>query len=684
MKSKLLRSWLIPPDLHAFYPTALQCVSFGQEHAITISSAHSIVTFIFPTLKEAVHNDKKPLKHYLHKNLQPDVIKNIVTCQNESIILFENGTVKFFSSPKKLETVHYLSNVKAISSCQYGFVMIKLSTNDRKMLMELHTDSFTPNDLESRRIFDISFDEHPGLESTWRDSRYAINELEVNPAFLEVILNDSSVKVNESMKLLFFSVDCNLYLFEPVDDQERIDEIDHEITHVAGFSSNILRFWLSTNGEAIILELESEAIAVLYLKRDENKLECQTVFIAMNLEACIFFHDIFAFSDGKKVEWGKLVLNEVSDKFEYTKKSMNLVGISAMVFLEAVNGILCISENRLFHIIPIKEDKERSISSRFMEIDTGLRKHLNEVKLQVNELTDLYDNLKLQMICQEEISNILKLKENTQFEKNHFVAFLKPVILATHNKTFTITLANPLEQCKTPSFLTNVSIFAASYSNEFQTNMWNVRCRFKTTNGTINYINVKLTKDELIQPFDLLLQSDEPITCDIQIEINTIVKVGDHLIYIAFPVKTKILGDLKSSLEFLSPSSKEWKSGANLKNIPKIMKSDQHQELCYTIQFQKKISREKFVELFNLKPDSRDFQDPNKWTIVLFEKKTVTMEYEKNTGTVRLRCNDAHVMYYLKMLLYETNEGSSKDAVSEVKLLSPSILREYCVSNFGI
>lgn len=680
MKSKRLRSWTIPPDLHSFYPTAMRCVGYGQEYAISIFSAHTIVTLIFPYLSDAIENDKKPLKYYLHKNLQPDVISNIVTCQNESLVLFANGTVKIFKSPKKLEMVRYWSDVKAICSCEYGFAMIKLTDGDRKVVMEFHPDSFTANDVTQRRIFDISFDEHSGLESTWRNSRYTISELVVSAALFAFIRNEPE-KVDDSKRVLFFSVDCNLFLFQPIDDRERIDDTDHEISHVASFSSNIVHFWLSNSGEAVILELESEAVSILYPKRDENRLECQTLFLAMNIEASIFFNDIFAYSDGRKVEWGKLALNEVSGKFEYSRSDVNLVGISAMAFLESVNGMMCVSENRLFYIIPMDASKEKSIPGRFIEINESLNRHLNGVRHEIKELTDVYENLRLQLICQQEVYSILKLKESNQLEKNYFVAFVKPVILATHNKTFTVTLTNSVEQCKTPTFLTNISIFAATYSPEFQTNMWNVRCRFRMADGSCNHINVKLTKDELIQPFDLLVQSDEPIASDIQIEINTIVKIGGHFIYLAFPVKTKILGDLKNSLKFISPTSNEWSRGSNMKNSPMIVKFDQHitYQLCYTMQFHKPISIEKLHEIFNLQTNSRDFQNPHKWSIALFDK-PITLEYEKKNRTLRIKCNDAHVMYFMKMLLYVSVEKNGGNGFAEVMQLSPSIFQEYCVS----
>lgn len=680
MDSKPLRSWAIPPDLHSFYPIVMRCVGYGQEYAISIASHDAIATLIFPMLNDAIENDKKPLKHYLNKNLQPDQIMSIVNSQNESLVLFENGTVKFFKSPKKLEQIGYLEAVKAICSCQYGFAMLKLSPDARKMYMELHPDSFTANDIAGRRIFDISFDEHAGLESTWRDSRYAIGELDVSSAFVAVVRNEEE-QSEESKRFLFFSVDGNLYIFEPFDGQQRIDDIDHEISHVAAFNSNILRFWLTSGGDAIVLELESECLAVVHLKRDQHRLECQTVYLAMDIEASVFFNDFYAFSDGSRVEYGKLTLNEVSGKYEFSRIEIRLKGVTAMVYLEVANGILCVNANSFFYFIPLNGVQKQAVPGQFIEIDESVKRRLDGVKENLSALTELHDELGLQLACQLEMYSILKVKQNKDPQQNHFVAFLKPVMLATHNKTFTVALRSSPEHCKAPTFLTNASIFATSHSMEFQSNMWNVRCRFKVANGSVHHINVKLSKEQLIQPFDILFQSDEPILADIQIEINTIAKIGGHFIYLAFPVKTKILGNLRSSLQFLSPTSTHWNSGTIMKNTPKIVKADNQTNyaLCYTMQFQKPVYTERLLGIFNFSAKARDFQDPNKWTMILFDK-PIAVEYDKVSKVLRLRGNDANILYFVKMLLYASSKEDDGNSIRDAVTLNPNIVQEYCVS----
>lgn len=548
MPIKNIASWKIP-NTQPFFPLGIHCIGVDNDKAILTYAHHTVNTQIFRNFNDALTNDNEPHKTYLHTSLYPDCIKDVIVGNTESIILLNDGRIMYFTSPKKLMTVKYLSGVKTICCCQNGFALIKLSQNGSEFFIEIHPDAFQGQNagVIGRKTYNITFDKIPELESTWHQTRFKIKELHFNNAkenfFLKSIFPDDILidDDNGCDRFLFVSMDktfCSLHLIGD----------DHLINPITQCNANILDFWPSNDGQQIFLLLDNGAMELFYLKVNSNEVTKQHFYFGAELSAFHFHENIFYFSTGLLIEYGCFKLNEKSEKFLFHRNSVELPGIVALTYLPDFQFLLGVSENRLFYRISTKP--KQSTDAEWIEVNDQTQKKLRNVKYELNGLAEAYDNLLDRQRQHQQLLDIIKLKKTDKTTINSGDDSVKYRFMAKcivnrmppiqrHNDTFTnlINLENPLPYDRMKSFFVNITITAITYAKEFDNDLWYLRCRWLNDKCEDEYANIRLINGMLSKPLTFIIHLQEQHLPKFDLNLFTMNDMGKSAaIHIDFPV----------------------------------------------------------------------------------------------------------------------------------------------------
>lgn len=552
MSLERLRTWKIPRT-QPFYPLGMQCIIYDDDGALTTYAHHTVNTHIFRNFSDAIKDDKSPQKSYLHSSLFPDRIKDVIVGNTESIILLTNGRVMYFTTPKKLMTVDYLDGVRAICCCEKGFALIKLSKDGTDFFFEIHPDAFQGQavEVDGRRTYNITFDKIPELESTWHQTRFRIKELRINSTecqflsniFPEEILAEANASVN---RYLFVSIDksfCSLHV---------LNDDEHVVNPITQCSANILDFWMGNDGDHIFILQDDGALEILYFDNVDNAMSKQTFYFGAELKAFHFDNEIFYCSTGMEVTFGEFKRKETNDKFSITRKTYRLPGIVAMTYIQNIKYLLCINENCLFYRIQTQTN-ENEINSQWIELDYQAQKGLSHVKNDIKSLTQAYDNLMDRKQKQQQLIDAMALKKKDQIAikngnetiKFRFVAkceVSRTPPIQRHNDIYEnlINVENPLPYDRTKSYFVNITITPVSYANEFDNDLWYLRCRWLNYKCENEYANNRLTNGMLSKPLTLIIHLQDQNLPDFELNVTTMEELSSSSsLHIDFPVRVE-------------------------------------------------------------------------------------------------------------------------------------------------
>lgn len=686
MSVKVLHSWKIAPT-QPFYPLNIHCIGFGTEYAVSTYTAHTVNIFIFRNFIDAIENDKSAQKCYLHASLQPECIHDIAVGTNETVILLTNGKLKFFKTPKKLVTVQYLVSVKAICGSTDGFALIKTSADGMRFFIEIHPDTFQAGETETidRKIFDISFDQSY-CQSTWHQSQFKIKELNIvsqGNKFLQFILQEETLIETAHDKFLFFSID-NIFFGLFV---QKIDG-SHIVSPIKTCSSNIIDFWPLQNGNCLVLLLESGIIQIIYLNDDENGINSENIYFGSEISTYYLYNDIFIYSNGTMIEWGTIEFDENEKNVNFDRNSVNLPGIVALTFLVDFQFILAVSENCHFYVISIKSNsvasKANDENKKWFQIDTNTKSRFKSLKYELIELNDLNDNLMGQLFLYKQLYDAIKLKRMDLLknsENNIIYRFIatclatKATSISPYDDPSTITVANSLIYDRNLSFFVKISVTPVIYANEFNANLWNLRCRWLNDKRENEYVNIKLASDFLLEPFAVYLHLKQQFLPNFELDINTIVKIGGSYVYLTFPVRTNqpnycdLIQVVRNDSSFLN-------------SRPKIEKKNMENSLVCVLKMCPTIT---MIELLKEKLIHNKEIDPSTdhSFCIIFLGKRLYLSYDSKTYTIQLRCEDPGIMYYSKKILSQMLQKKlTSIGYSQTMQVSTNALKEYCVSIF--
>lgn len=686
MAVKSLSSWKIK-STQTFLPLGIRCIGDDQKNrAIITYAAHTVNTFIFRNFSEDVKDDKAAHKSYLHKSFFPERIKDITVGTNESAILLESGRIKYFTSPKKLMTAEYLSCVKSICSIRNGFVLIKTTSDGSEFFVEFHPDAFQDNEpeIKSRPKFNITFDKILELQNTWNQSYFKLKELTFNSdenQFLQTILPEEACTVNKSNEiLLFLSIDntfCSIHV---------INE-EYSINPIVICTAQIVDFWSSKNGNYIILLLEGGVIEILYLSSGETSISRRNVYLG-SIEAYEMIDDVFMWSDNNNVKYGTFMLNEVDDEFEFNRKTIRIPGILALTYLPEFQLILCVSENCGFYSIPVQ--MKRPDAEHWIEIDRDMQTYISNLKYQLLELTDVYDNLLDQQLKQHQIQSVIELKRNEMIAMDdgsnefhhHFTAVCS--VTQTPNQQYydsftnTLHISNSLIYDRGSSFFVSINIcYTVMYANEFDANLWNLCCRWLNDKNENICANIKIDKCQLSSsfPLTLIIHLQQKHLPNFFVDVSTNVRSGNRSTLLNFPAQVE------------QPDYCEMMSISTV--VPTSAEIDEKSLTCTVLVPNSILLDEIFKDRITLGCRSgtttlqRD--DVQKvYEVFLLDKTMSAIHYPQN-GTIRLTTKDVDLMYAFKKYLHRKIEKklSFENSDQEVKL-STDALKEYIVSKINL
>lgn len=683
MSVRALKSWKIANTSEPFFPTIIECIGFEAEYAISIYTVHTVNTFIFRHFADAIENDKPPQKCYLHASLAPRTIQAVTVGASESIILMENGQLKFFQTPKHLVTVEYLSSVKAICKAKNGFALIRSSPNGMSFFVEIHPDKFTATEVEPSEVsvYDISFDSSAG-QSSWHRSHFKIKELHfpmpASNTFLARIF-DQAVPLNERSdeRYLFFSIDNNLFSLQIVAG-------DHFVIPIVTCAATIVDFWAAKNGKWIALLLSNGAMMLVCLGKDGCEINHEYVYFGSELVAFAFTNDLFIYSNEALVEWMDIELNEEQVKFVFRRNLLDLPGIAALTILNELATAIAISENRQFYAIPLPSLKRHGPTSsssdrkNWLAVDRDMERQLQKLKMDLFEMADVYDNLvSRQTLCQHMIDAI-KLKraddgnksatKTTRFVASS-VATRTPPALSACEESQAINIVGSLAYDRNSSFFVQISMVPVIYANEFNTNIWNLRCRWLNDMRENEYANVKLSSESLLQRIKFIVHLRQQHLPEFHMSVNTIVNIGESSLCLSFPVHMTQPNYCDLLQVMPTPS--------------RPLAAQQCAGLVYAMKLPRGVA---LGDLFDGKFENGKTKtattEDSSFEIRLFGKRLLVTHHADDAQCIELRCNDAGLMYLTKIYVYDIIRDKVSHNNQQITRVTANALKEYRVSSF--
>lgn len=679
MSVKALSSWKIATTSQPFFPMRIECIGFEGEYAFYISTMHTVNTFIFRNFIDAIANDKPPQKCYLHATLEPQAIQEVTVAANESVILMTNGQLKFYETPKKLVTVEYLSSVKAIGSTKHGFALIRSSLNGMNFFVEIHPDKFQATELAGDvKTYDISFDSC-NFQNSWHHSQFKIKELHFpSPAsnkLLKRIFRDE-VPLNELSDelFLFFSIDNNLFSLQ-------LDPVEHFVIPIVTCGANIIDFWAARNGNWIAVLLNSGTMMLMCVTQNGYDIHQELVYFGSEITAFALTNDLFIYSNNALVEWVDIELIEQQVKFVLRRHLVSLPGIAAIAIVDEISIAVAISENCQFYAIKLPSSAQRfaavktssNDTKQWIPVDANVVNQLHKLKFNLIELTDAYDNLLDQQLIYRHMLDAIKLKRadacseksstTTRFVGTCLATKIPPTLTACEESQ-AINIASLLAYDLNSSFFVQISLVAVIYANEFNTNIWNLRCRWLNDMRENEYANVKLTTESLLQPLKLIVHLRQQYLPKFEMDVNTMVKIGKSCVYLSFPVHLQPPNYCELLQVMPAP--------------PSNLTARHDTQLVCTMKLPRAITLNVLFheKLINLTSEMEN----SSYEVRLLGRRLTLTHQTDDPQCIELRCGDARLMYYTKLYVYDlVRQRLSR--VNKIIQVTANALKEYNVSS---
>lgn len=679
MSVKHLRSWKITSN-EPFYPINLQCTKSKDTVAVTTYGAHTLNTFLFHNFSDAIKNGKPANKCHLHESLYPERIIDFARVNVENVILLDNGRIKYFKSLKRLLIVDYLIGVKTICRHENGFALIKTSMDGTEFFVEIHPDSFPCNESYNRKIYNISFDRIPELQSTWHQNAFKLKELHFdssNNRFMALLFPEEFTVNNKATNnFLFLAIDqnfCSLHLSLE----------DHIVNPIVMCTSKIIDFWIGTSGDHILLMLECGTMEILSFNETSNEIARQNLYFGCEILTFRYSNGVFYYSNGSNVYYGVIEYHKEYEKYIFNRKSIDLPGIVAFDFLSQFQGILCVSENRQFYIISTQSNNNENCE--WLEIDESIQRKLTNLKYQLVELSDAHDNLLKQQQYQQHMLDVIKLKRNDLKAIEEGSDELKYRFVATcsvtqspkiqhHNDLFTnvISIKNSLVYDRNKSFFINITIATVTYANEFSSNLWYVHCRWMNDKYENEYANYCLS-DMLSTPILLIIHLQQQRLPVFHMNISTIIRTGNSSMEINFPIQVN-QPDYCDIMHVV-------------KSISNSMPTESHfNEIVCSVFVPNMISIDELLA-DKLKPSSEHIKIKQSNDIkqciysVYLLNRTLTAVHYPEKEILELRSSDANMVNSFKMHIHRKIDMKLNASNQKLDVhVSADTLKEYCVS----
>lgn len=660
-----LTTWNIQPE-QQFYPIGISSIGENTNLVITTYAAHTVNTFIFRNFTEHIRNDRPPHKCFLHKTLFPDRIKEIALGSKESAILLENGTVMYFKSPKKLVTVEYLSDVKSICSSKNGFVSICTSPQGNQFFIEFHSDVFQINEsqLAQRKRFEIPLNSLTELQNTWNQSRVKIKELcfDNGRKFLHKILSHDIDVINENNDTcLFLSIDKSFCSIHVLNDELCVNPI-------VKFNTEILDFWSFDN--YILVLLENGCLEIIHSHGGESGVSKKSLYIGYEGVLAYHFHEgMFIYSNGACLEYGLIELFN-DDTLRFQRKSINLPGIAAAMYLPQFELILCVNENCQYYYVAMQTDMDKR-KPGWIEIDDKMQKRLTSVRLKLIELADNYGSIVDEQTQQKRILNVIQMKRYDGIIDDEInCRFVAACSVMTQNLPHyydssknMIYVANSMAYDRETSFFVAITISnSVRYANEFDTKLWSLCCRWLNDKQENVYANIKLVKGQLSNtvPLKVIIHFQQSHLPSFQLELSSMLDFNNfnnpsrHIFN--FPVH---VDQQPNYCDIVNPC---------------VSTLNDRKCLVCTLSMPKSIPIVDLLQKFEKK------NQPHVYNAHLLGK-FLTAVYCPEAQTLRLFSKNANVMHFFKiMLLQSIHENLSNQGYGYVVKIPNDSLKAYFVS----
>lgn len=563
-----LSTWKIETS-QPFYPIGMACIGDDANNRAVITYApHTVNTLIFRNFIKDIKNNVPAHKSFMHKSFFPECIKEILVGKNESVILFENGRLKYFTSTKTLMNVPYLMCVKTMCATQNGFVLIKTSQDGTEFFVEFHPNSFEQSNVQKTKNFDISFEKMVELQSSWLQCNFKIKELFVRTTnFQQKALEDDIATDQGTCNwMLFISID-NTFCYLSYDKKSSFT-----VNVVTVCSAKIVNFWSSSN-EYIALLLESGIIEILHVKLDQNEINKEYIYCGTGIKAHYFNEDMIIYSNKIYVEC--ILFGKRGEKLN--RQCFNLPGIVALTYLPELQLVLCLSENCGFYYVPLQNRKQ--CVDQWIGINDDMQTHISNLRYEVIQLADEFEAIVKQQQQQQQFQNVIKLKQNNDcVERNHHfvgrcsVTQTLPVQQRVCDES-NIYISNSLAYDSVSSFFVCITIlYTTKYANDFETNLCRLYCMWLNDKLEHVYANIELKNKQLPSqsPLNVIIHLNQKHLPNFHLDFS-VSGNGSTLIQMNFPIKVE------------QPNYCELMNISSPKKIEPVMMNANGSSLIYTL-----------------------------------------------------------------------------------------------------
>lgn len=665
MEFKSLSKWNISDN--TFFPLGIMTIGDSRKAVILCWGLDKVFTFTIKSIEENFQNDSEPSKTYIL--LTDKSIKQIIGTEYNAICYDVDGDVSFFSSYKSLDKLKYLKNVKFLSPCNNGFVIIRHDENN-KVFLEIYPDVHNQLEIDCSKYlksYDLSWDQ---LHNSRCDEDYFIKSIcyEGNlkdDLFFRVLLNlneDFEEKVNK--EIILFSVDNYIYWLKV----DRNDE--HFIVPLKCCSSPINRIWYSKERKIIFLLLKSGIVDIIYYSEIFKFIRHSTICLGVEIICSEFIEDeILIYSDGLSFFQTYIEYNE--DKQDFELKNLTRIGIEGVLcisYLKYLKKILCLTENRIFYQIDLL-DSNKEKEPEFIEI-----RGVNSVEIKNNYETGLKLNEKLKEELRRELTNFEKFsiyQNKNVIEENCSAEIIYHRMIPNLDHELIYYPKEKIEFQKSSLFVHIKIKIRDDVKKLLQSGDWSILINSEIQSGKKFLRKIKITERNSLQILEVFNLNEIFLLPKIEIKLGSSVKSHEESLLLQIPLTNIKTNGIKNLIQL---SVDQPYLGTRESSIEKTVRElnqqylsgriDDELKLCsYEVTFNGRF--DEIIKLF----DGIDFVVlPETFFIVLLNY-SVRVCFDSLTKILRFESDDAGALFSIKLFilngLYRSEIDGTENEISE-------------------
>lgn len=366
----------IKRQIGPFRPTYLTSFEEEKTTVIVVAGGDFLQTFILNDI-----NDLITKSGYYKSNLikvDSPVIK-IESSKCKTYCLHQDERVSVFVSYKKLKRVKDISNCLDLIALNKG-VSFLLKTVDGNLTVKVLNDNQSSTQIQCEyKCGQVHNNEHCFLS--------VLKVKQNNLTSLKLLLG-TDFKNTKGSHHIMISIGITIFLIKSLNDE------DYEVQTVRTCSSIVVKFWYSSDINALNIFLSSGVLEIIYICSISKLATHKRFYFIENIQFIDFVDNTLIIGSTFDVASIKIVNDH--GELKCMRKSSKCSGVTAICFIRNSKLVLFVTENGLFYTLIF--DTSSNETSNFMEATS---KYLKRAKYVQNHLCTSIKKLKDIEFCKE-------------------------------------------------------------------------------------------------------------------------------------------------------------------------------------------------------------------------------------------------------------------------------------------